>query len=96
LGARPRDRLGQPEPHAIPDTRAVHFWDHDRRLSAILGGPPDLLSIARAQKLGFRMKDVIWDTALVYPPGAKWSAPAASLFAPVVKWKTDLAEAVGR
>jgi hypothetical protein len=40
------------------------------------------------------MKDVIWDTALVFPPFAKWETPAALLLAPVVKFRDDIAAAV--
>jgi hypothetical protein len=40
------------------------------------------------------MLDVLWDAALVYPPGVKWGEPATALFAPVMKFRQDLARAV--
>jgi len=78
----------------IPDPRAIHFWDPGRRLSALYGGPANLPRLAATQKAGFHMKDVVWDTALVYPPGLKWGAPATLLVAPVVKHRSDLAAAL--
>jgi hypothetical protein len=42
------------------------------------------------------MKDVIWDTALVYPPGASWGTQAKLMVAPVVKFSAaDLRSAPG-
>jgi 2-methylcitrate dehydratase PrpD len=72
-------------PAMIADARVVHFYDHDRRLSAMLGGKENVTKLAREFQLGFRMKDVIWDTALLYPPHAPWGAPADLALAPVVK-----------
>jgi hypothetical protein len=80
----------------VPDPRATQYWDPDRKLSALLGGQAKLPSLALAEKVGFRMKDVIWDTALVFPPGATWGTPAALLLAPVVKFRDDLSAAVAR
>ena len=37
--------------------------------------------IARVEQVGFRMSDVIWDAALVYPPDAPWGSPADLLVA---------------
>jgi hypothetical protein len=88
---------GNPSPSLtamIPDGRAIHFWDRGRRLSAMMGGPANLSALAHNEKVGFRMKDIIWDTALVFPPSAKWGTPAALLLAPVVKFRDDLAAAV--
>jgi hypothetical protein len=42
------------------------------------------------------MKDVIWDSALVYPPGANWGAVADFLAAPVVKFRGELDAALDR
>ena len=70
----------------VPDRRAVQFFDRERRLSAMLGGVAHLDALASERKIGFRMKDVIWDTVLVYPPGAQWGAPARLMVAPVVKF----------
>ena len=78
----------------VPDPRVEHFWDHDRRLSAIFGGAPKLPALAGVEKVGFRMKDVVWDTALLYPPGVQWGQPAKLLVAPVVKFQAELAAAV--
>jgi hypothetical protein len=88
---------GSPNPtltSMIPDPRAIQFWDHDRRLSQMLGGRDKLGGLALRERIGFRMKDVIWDTALLYPPGARWGAPAELLVAPVVKFREELAGAV--
>jgi hypothetical protein len=74
----------------IPDRRVVQFFDHDRRLSAMLGGVPRIESLALDRKISFRMKDVIWDTALVYPPGVAWGSPAKLMVAPVVKFAAAL------
>ena len=78
----------------VPDARAVHFWDPQRRLSAAYGNAPKLDLLAGIRNVSFRMKDVVWDTALVYPPGAKWGSPAELLVAPVVKYRDGLAEAL--
>lgn len=78
----------------VPDRRAVHFFDRDRRLSAMLGGKDNARRLARASEIGFRMKDVIWDTALVYPPGAKWGSAADLAVAPVVKFRDRLASSL--
>ena len=88
---------GTPSPSLtgyVPDSRAVHFWDRDHRLSAALGGVTRLHSLARAEGVGFRMKDVIWDAALVYPPDAKWGDPAQLLVAPVVSFHMQLSDAL--
>jgi hypothetical protein len=68
----------------VPDARAVHFWDPARRLSSLLGGAPRLDHLAADRSIGFRMNEVIWDAALVYPPGAKWGDRARPLVAPGV------------
>jgi hypothetical protein len=84
---------GKPSPALtmlLADRRAVHFYDRDRRLSAMLGGKDAVGQVARVSAIGFRMKDVIWDMALVYPPGAKWGAAADLAVAPVVKFRDRL------
>ncbi len=80
----------------VPDTRVSHFWDRARRLSALYGGPAKLPGLAVREQVGFRMKDVLWDAALLYPPGARWGDAATVLFAPVVKYQSDLAAALRR
>jgi hypothetical protein len=80
----------------VADPRASHFWDPDHRLSAAYGDAPRLDTLADVRKVGFRMKDVVWDTALIYPPGVKWGSPARLLVAPVVKYRDDLAEALAQ
>jgi hypothetical protein len=67
----------------VPDRRVVQFFDRERRLSAMLGGVAHLESLASDRRIAFRMKDVIWDTALVYPAGASWGTPAKLMVAPV-------------
>lgn len=69
---------------------ATHFWDPDRALSASLGGAARLESLAAAREVGFRMEDVLWDAALVYPPGVRWGAGAKLLVAPVFKYRDRL------
>ena len=78
---------GESQTSYVPDSRATHFWDLDHRLSAMYGGPPNLDALAGTRQKGFRMKDVIWDTALVYPPGVRWGQQAKLLVAPVVKFR---------
>jgi hypothetical protein len=88
---------GRPSPSLtgyVTDRRAIHFWDHDRKLSAWYGGPARLDALAGERKIAFRMQDVLWDAALVYPPGARWGSPARLLVAPVVKYRGELAEAL--
>lgn len=80
-------RPGESQTSYVPDPRATHFWDFDHRLSALYGGPANLDALAATKQKGFRMKDVIWDTALVYPPGIRWGQPAKLLVAPVVKFR---------
>ncbi|MDR3698596.1 MAG: hypothetical protein P4L56_03110 [Candidatus Sulfopaludibacter sp.] len=78
----------------VADPRVMHFWDRDRRLSAWFGGARKLPALAAVEKVGFRMTDVIWDTALLYPPAARWGDAATVLLAPVVKYRADLALAL--
>jgi len=78
----------------VPDTRAVHFWDPNHRLSESYGGRENLASLGRVEKVGFAMKRVIWDAALVYPPGAKMADKADLLIAPVVRYDEDLRAAL--
>jgi hypothetical protein len=87
-------RPGGSQTSYVSDRRAEHFWDVDRRLSALYGGPANLDALAGTRQKGFRMKDVVWDTALVYPPGARWGQPAKLLVAPVVKFREELARAI--
>jgi hypothetical protein len=90
---------GSPSPSLtsfVGDARAIHFWDRGRRLSVMLGGPPALDSLAHTKKVDFQMRDLIWDAAFVYPPGARWGARAETLLAPVVDYAEDLAAAVAR
>jgi hypothetical protein len=83
-------RPGSAQTTYVADERAVHYWDGAHRLSAMLGGRGNLSAVAVAEKVGFAMRAVIWDAALVYPPGTKWGTPAALLVAPVVKYRADL------
>ncbi len=78
----------------LADARAAHFWDRHRRLSALYGGVPGLDALATLEKVGFRMKDVVWDTALLYPPGVRWGGRATLLLAPVAKYRKDLEAAL--
>lgn len=80
----------------LPDRRATHFWDRGRRLSAAMGGPGAIDALADVRNVGFEMKDVIWDTALVYPPGAHWGGKASTLIAPVVDYPEELAQVLAR
>ena len=88
---------GAPSPSLtsfVGDRRATHFWDRGRRLSVSMGGPAAVL--AREAKIEFHMKDVIWDVALVYPPGARWGDRAATALAPVVDFGEELNSALTR
>jgi hypothetical protein len=88
---------GTPSPSLtgyVPDARVMHFWDRSRRLSALLGGPTKLAALAGTEQVGFLMKDVVWDTALFYPPGVWWGNRANLLVAPVVKHREELAAAL--
>jgi len=87
-------RPGRAQTAFVPDPRATHFWDADHRLSALYGGRDRLAALASMEKVGFAMRRVIWDTALVYPRGAKWGAAASLLVAPVVKYRNELAAAL--
>jgi hypothetical protein len=69
----------------IPDARATHYWDGDRRLSAEYGGAANAEKLASSTKIGFAMRGVIWDAALVYPAGVRWGERARLLAAPVYK-----------
>jgi hypothetical protein len=88
---------GSPSPSLtsfIGDRRAVHFFDRDRRLSVAMGGPGGVGNLAADSRIEFRMKDVIWDVAFVYPPGARWGDRAAKALAPVVDFGDDLSAAL--
>ena len=90
---------GSPSPtltSIVHDPRAVQYWDHDRKLSALLGGPAKRDKLARVDLVGFKMNDVIWDAALVYPPGAQWGSTAELMVAPVVRFRDSLIGAVAR
>jgi hypothetical protein len=81
-------------PGQVNDARVRHYWDPDHMVSARLGGVGRLESMARERQIGFRMKDVLWDAALVYSPGAVLSSAADLLVAPVVKFEAPLAAAI--
>jgi hypothetical protein len=88
---------GSPSPSLtafVTDRRATHFFDRHRRLSASMGGPAAVEKLAGESKIEFRMNDVIWDVAFVYPPGARWGDRAASAMAPVVDFSGDLSAAL--
>jgi hypothetical protein len=88
---------GTPSPSLtsyVPDARALHYWDRGRRLSAMFGGAAKLPSLARMEQVGFRMKDVVWDTALLYPAGTEWGQPAKLLLAPVIEYQDELTAAL--
>ena len=88
---------GTPSPtltNNVADPRALHFWDPGRTLSAAYGGASNLDALAPTRKIAFRMKDVVWDAALIYPPKTKWGTPAQLLIAPVFKFRDDLALAL--
>jgi hypothetical protein len=74
----------------VSDARAVHYWDSERRLSAILGGPGQVDSLAAKREITFQMEDVVWDAALVYAPGVRWGARADLMVAPVFKFPLAL------
>jgi hypothetical protein len=74
----------------VPDRRALHYWDPNRRLSALYGSSANAANLAATSTISFKMKDVIWDAALVYPPGARWGAHAERLVAPVYKYADSL------
>jgi hypothetical protein len=88
---------GTPSPSLtgqVADPRVTHFWDHDRRLSSLYGGAARLAELADVEHAGFRMQDILWDAALVYPPGSQWGSRAQLLVAPVVKFRRELAGAL--
>jgi hypothetical protein len=90
---------GAPSPSLtsfVSDRRAAHFWDRKRRLSAAMGGPAAVSKLALESKIEFGMKDVIWDVAFVYPPGARWGDRATTAFAPVVDFAEELKSALAR
>ena len=87
-------RPGESQTSYVPDPRAAHLWDLNRRLSAMYGGSTRIDAIAETRQKAFRMKDVVWDVALVYPPGIRWGQPAKLLLAPVVNFREQLAGAL--
>jgi hypothetical protein len=58
----------------------------------MLGGPERVDSLAAERQIGFKMKDVVWDAALVYAPGVKWGSPAEQLVAPVFQFPIHLSQ----
>lgn len=58
----------------------------------MLGGPGRVDELAARREVGFRMKDVIWDAAILYAPGVKWGGRAESLMAPVFKYPLHLSQ----
>ena len=90
---------GTPSPALTSYVRSrgtMHFWDRQRRLSAMLGGAAFLDHSAQTRNIGFRMKDVVWDTAFVYAPGASWGKAATLLVAPVAKFQAELGRELSR
>jgi hypothetical protein len=88
---------GDPSPAItahVRDSRARHYWDKDRRLSAMYGGAARLDALAPIRRIGFQMKEVLWDVVLIYPPGVRWGEPASILLAPVVKFRDEIAGAL--
>ena len=81
-------------PSFIQDSRVRHYYDKDRKLSAALGGPQRIDALAADAQVAFRMKDVIWDAALVYGPGVKWGDKAKTVVAPVVNYRDRIAAAL--
>jgi hypothetical protein len=74
----------------LPDPRVIHYWDRDHRLSRLYGGAANAVNLAGTSVIKFKMKEVIWDTALVYRAGARWRVPARLLVAPVYKFADSL------
>ena len=88
---------GSPSPSLpgfVDDPRVRHYFDRGRTLSAMLGGTGRLNALATEKQIGFRMKDVIWDAALVYSASADWGSAAKLLVAPVVKYRDLLSAAL--
>jgi hypothetical protein len=88
---------GTPSPSLtsyVADPRVMHYWDRGRRLSSILGGAGKLPALAGMEQVGFRMKDVVWDVALLYPAAAVWGQPAKLLVAPVNEYREEIAAAL--
>jgi hypothetical protein len=83
-------------PAMIADPRVEHFYDRGRRLSTMLGGTESVEKLARESQIDFGMDDVIWDIALVYPPGAAWGSAGALAAAPVVKHGDRLEAALAK
>ena len=50
---------------AIPDLRAIHFWNQDQRLGKIY-----------AEVLGLTADQCAWDVYLLFPRGVRWEADA--------------------
>ena len=50
---------------AIPDPRAIHFWNRDQRLGKIY-----------AKVLGLTADQCAWDVYLLFPQGIRWEAGA--------------------
>ncbi len=90
---------GRPSPaltSLIADPRATHFWDWSRRLSSLYGGSGNLDRLAAQRNVSFRMRSIVWDTALYYPAGTRWGEPAEFLWAPVVRYRDQLSGAFAR
>ena len=79
----------------VADSRASHFWDAQHRLSTLYGGRGNLKNIAMSSDIGFKMTGVIWDAAVVYPPGVRWGSRADRLIAPVYRYADSLVRGGG-
>lgn len=77
----------------VPDPRVTQFWDQDRKLSAVLGGPAQLAQIAAVNDIRFAMKNVIWDAVLVFrkreSKPAFIGAPVFQVAADIPRWIAD-------
>jgi hypothetical protein len=83
----------------ISDARAIQYWDHDRVLSKYLvaaeRGNPSWIGPEREL-----VKDedfIVWDAALVFPPGTRWETmlPRPSFYGgPVVRYIDTLRAAL--
>lgn len=81
----------------LPDVRVVQYWDRDHVVSAdivrAVRASPDRYALGEGIDAG----TLVWDTVVVFPPGARWEPdvpPPAYYGFPVVQAAPELEAAL--
>jgi hypothetical protein len=73
----------------VTDTRAMHFWDPEVRVSKGLHQMLARTSLPVTGKRSLVDGEVVWDVVAIYRPGARWGDAPVFLGGPVVDVKQE-------